>query len=97
MASHIPHWDHDCRELRFGSYLVKQFKVPAENQELILSAFEEEGWPPHLDDPLPPRPELDSKQRLHDAINRLNRNQKRRLIRFHGDGNGQGLRWELLR
>ena len=67
------------------------------NQELILAAFEESGWPPRLDDPLPPVPDMDSKRRLRDATARLNGNQKRRLIRFHGDGSGRGLCWEFLR
>jgi hypothetical protein len=92
-----PHWDSDRQELRVGRVVVKQFKVPAINQERILSAFEEEGWPPHIDDPLPPQPDQDSKRRLHDTITSLNRNQKNPLIRFLGDGSGQGVRWELTR
>ena len=80
-----------------GGIVVKQFKVPALNQERILAAFEEEGWPVHIDDPLPPHPEQDPKRRLHDTINSLNRNQKKPLIQFLGNGNGQGIRWELSR
>jgi hypothetical protein len=70
--------------------------VPAANQERVLAAFEEEGWPVHIDDPLPPSPDQDSKRRLHDTINSLNRNQKCPLIRFVGDGTGQGVRWEFV-
>ncbi|NUQ61969.1 MAG: hypothetical protein HUU20_05750 [Pirellulales bacterium] len=92
----IPIWDRDRQELRVGGYLVKQFKVPALNQERILAAFEEEGWPVHIDDPLPPQQEQDPKRRLHDTINSLNRKQKHRLIRFMGDGTGQGVRWCLI-
>jgi len=91
-----PVWDAVRRELRFGFHVVKQFKVPAPSQELILDAFEEEGWPVHLDDPLPPRYDLDAKRRLHAVIDRLNRNQKHKLIRFHGDGTGTGISWEEL-
>jgi hypothetical protein len=90
-----PRWDRDRQELRVGDILVKQFKVPAANQERVLAAFEEEGWPVHIDDPLPPAPDQDPKRRLHDTINSLNRNQKRRLVRFVGDGTGQGVRWQL--
>ncbi|MBI3406825.1 MAG: hypothetical protein HY040_00525 [Planctomycetes bacterium] len=61
-----------------------------------MAAFEEENWPVHLDDPLSPTREIDPKQRLHDAISRLNRNQKNRLLRFEGDGTGRGLRWRLI-
>jgi hypothetical protein len=91
-----PHWNAALRVLSVGGRVVKQYRVPAENQELILAAFEELSWPPHLDDPLPPAPGLDSQQRLRDTTGRLNHNQKHRLIRFHGDGHGRGLWWELL-
>jgi hypothetical protein len=84
------------RELRIGGALVKAFKVPARNQELILDALEEEGWPRHLDDPLPPHEGQDSKRRLHETIDRLNRNQINRLIRFRGNGNGRGILWEPI-
>lgn len=92
-----PRWDRDRQELRLGDELVKQFKVPAANQERILAAFEEEGWPVCIDDPLPRHPEQDPKRRLHDTINSLNRNQKKFLIRFLGNGTGQGVRWQLVR
>ena len=66
--------------------LIKEFKVPAKNQELILAAFEEQNWPEGIDDPLPPSGEIEPKRRLHDAIIRLNRSHKKRLIRFGGNG-----------
>jgi hypothetical protein len=91
-----PHWDKGARELRWGTYLIKQFRTPATNQELILAALQEEGWPSHIDDPLPPLRAIDSRKRLHDAINRLNRKQKHALVRFRGDGTGRGLYWEGL-
>jgi hypothetical protein len=89
----VPKWDRDRQELRLGDVVVKQFKVPAVNQERILAAFEEEGWPVRIDDPLPPATDQDPKARLHDTIVSLNRNQKHPLIRFYGDGTGQGVRW----
>lgn len=91
-----PRWDRDRQELRLGESIVKRFKSPAANQLAILTVFEEEGWPPRIDDPLPPRPDQDPKRRLHDTINSLNRNRKLPLIRFFGDGSGQGVRWELI-
>jgi len=91
-----PKWDRDRQELRVGDRIVKQFKVPAANQETILAAFEEEHWPARIDDPLPPHADQDSKRRLHDTINSLNRNQKRSLVRFIGDGSGTGIRWEFV-
>ena len=91
-----PIWDGQRRELRVGGALVKHFKVPAANQQAILAAFEEEGWPPRVDDPLSPHPEQDPKRRLHDTINSLNRNQRHPLLRFMGDGSGEGVCWSPL-
>src|SRR5947207_2076239 len=84
------------RELRLGGQLVKVFKLPSPMQEAILMAFEEEHWPPRIDDPLPMHPDLIPKRRLHDTVKSLNRNQKNCLIRFMGDGTGEGVRWELI-
>jgi hypothetical protein len=92
-----PHWDKVLRELRCGEVLVKAFRRPAPNQELVLEAFEEERWPAQIDDPLPGSFECDPRQRLHDTIIRLNRNQRHRLVLFRGDGSGKGIRWEWLR
>src|SRR5262245_5518070 len=96
IAFHVPHWDAARRELRLGFSIIKQFKVPAANQESILNAFEEESWPAHIYEPLPPHAGLDPKRRLHDTIDRLNRNQRQLLLRFHGDGYGTGVWWEAL-
>ncbi|HYW78952.1 MAG TPA: hypothetical protein VE890_05215 [Thermoguttaceae bacterium] len=93
----VPKWDHDLAELHLGDRLVKRFRVPAVNQEKILAAFEEERWPVRIDDPLPPRPDQLPKRRLHDTINALNRNQKFPLIRFLGDGRGEGVRWKVVK
>ena len=90
-----PRWDCLGQELRLGDVVVKRFKVRAPNQERVLSAFEEEGWPACIDDPLPRSAELNPKRRLHETINSLNRNQKRRMIRFMGNGKGEGVAWEL--
>jgi hypothetical protein len=91
-----PKWDRDRRELRIGGKLVKVFKLPSPMQEAILMAFEEEHWPPRIDDPLPNHPDHLPKRRLHDTIKSLNRNQKNSLIRFMGDGTGEGIRWEQV-
>jgi hypothetical protein len=92
-----PKWDRDLQELRLGNEIVKRFKVPAPNQEMVLAVFEEENWPVYVDDPLPPHPNIDPKSRLHDTINSLNRNQQNNLIQFRGNGSGKGVRWELVR
>jgi hypothetical protein len=89
----LPCWDAQLRELRLAGELVKRYRVPAPNQELILAAFEEEGWPSHIDDPLPPLRDMCPKRRLNDTIWCLNRNQQCRLLRFAANGNGKSLRW----
>jgi hypothetical protein len=90
-----PCWNANRRELSFEGLIVKRFRVPARNQETILSVFEEEGWAEHIHDPLPVTHDIDAPTRLHDAINRLNRCQINPLLRFHGDGKGTGVFWEL--
>ncbi len=95
-APGVPKWDAQRRELRFDAATVKRFKWTAANQETILAAFEEEGWPHRIDDPLPPHPDQDSKRRLSDTIKCLNRRQISHLIHFHGDGTGEGVTWELV-
>ncbi len=90
-----PSWDFERHELRCGGQVVKKFKWRAANQEMILATFEQEGWPAHIDDPLPQEPDIDPKRRLADAIKSLNRHQKISLVRFCGDGTGQGVLWEL--
>ncbi len=91
-----PHWDRERKELCFAGLIIKQFRWSAVNQETILMTFEEDGWPPRIDDPLPQNPNQDPKQRLHDTIKCLNRNHKKRVIRFRGDGTGEGIRWLLV-
>ncbi len=95
-TTELPTWDARHRTLIYQQSVVKQFKIPAANQEAILTVFQEEGWPPRIDDPLAPLPELDAKRRLADAIKFLNRNQITPVIRFHGDGTGQGVLWQRL-
>lgn len=90
----LPCWDEQRRELRLEGEVVKKYKRPAPNQELILQVFQEEGWPPRIDDPLPIRSDRSPRIRLHDTINQLNQAQKVPRIRFRGDGTGQGVFWE---
>lgn len=83
-----PRWDRDLNELRVGQALVKCFKIPSPCEEAVLAAFEELSWPERIDDPLPPC------ESLAETIELLNRSQKQPLLRFLGDGAGQGIRWE---
>ena len=93
----IPEWDAQYRVLSFDGKTVKQFKWLAANQELVLNAFQEECWPKRILDPLSPQPSQVMKRRLSDTIKCLNRGHINPLIRFRGDGTGEGMFWEPVR
>lgn len=91
-----PRYDAETRELLMRDQVVKRFKQRANNQEMILLAFEEEDWPVRIDDPLPCTPTC-PRQRLGEAVRRLNRHQKAKLISFMRDGTGEGICWQPTR
>ncbi|HEY7425354.1 MAG TPA: hypothetical protein VH682_14070 [Gemmataceae bacterium] len=95
--SEVPQWNNAARQLWWRDFLIKEFHVPAPNQELVLAALEEEGWPARMDDPLPRALGINSKVRLHDTIKSLNRHHLHRVLRFGGDGSGLGVRWLLVK
>jgi hypothetical protein len=89
----VPFWDSQRRELRIGDILVKRFRQPARNQETILAVFQEDGWPPRIDNPIAGGDGQDAQDRLHASVRRLNL-QSRPLIRFQSDGTGEGILWQ---
>jgi hypothetical protein len=97
LLAEIPYYDLELRELWVRGALVKVFTRPAPDQHTVLSTFEELGWPRRIDDPLHfKRGRQNAKLRLRDTIKRLNQHQQRFLIRFHGNGNGEGILWEFV-
>jgi hypothetical protein len=95
VESLVPCWDQGRRELRVGSHVVKRFTQPAANQEAVLDAFQEDGWPPRLDDPLRPDHDQETKTRLRRTVHNLNRSQRWPGVRFVVCGNGQCVAWNL--
>jgi hypothetical protein len=93
----VPYWDYQRRILWLDQAVVKEFRWQAANQERVLAAFQEEDWPARILDPLAPQPACVMKRRLSDTIKCLNRSQQNPLIRFLGDGTGEGVRWENAR
>ena len=91
-----PEYDKDDRVLRYQGKIVKQFTGPADNQEIVLTAFEEAGWPERIDDPIPPHSGVNPKKCLRFTIERLNKHQKNSLLHFSGDGTGEGVRWAVV-
>jgi hypothetical protein len=94
LGSRLPWWDGRLRQLSFEGIVVKQFRLPANNQAAVLSAFQDENWPPSIDDPLPYMSRTRSKERLHATIRCLNSHHENRLIRFRGNGTGEAVLWE---
>lgn len=92
-------WDADLGRLWCGDRLIKEYREEAENQKTILAAFEEEGWPHRIDDPLPGvRDDRRAKRRLRDTITGLNQDHVAPgVMRFRGDGTGRGVRWYLTK
>ena len=88
-----PEWDNALSELRLGGKVIKRFRGPkvAKNVVKLLDAFQEEGWPRHILDPLPPST---LSKRLHDTLNSLNEGIEG--LRFRTDGTGQGICWDLI-
>lgn len=91
----VPVYDKDRRELWFKGELVKRLRQPAKNVERVLLEFEEFGWPPSIEDPLP-GPAHAQVDRLHDALRRLNDQRGEVRIRFFRNGNGTTILWEVL-
>jgi hypothetical protein len=93
-TSSLPVWNRDRRELLLDAEVLKRIDRlnRAVNQVTILDAFQEDGWPSRIDDPLPPST---NSRRLADTVRRLNE----RLLRIHfsRDGTGEGIRWEYVR
>jgi hypothetical protein len=92
-GQNLPNWDGELRVLTLCGLVVKRFQTPAESQELILTTFHEDGWPARIDDPLRGRQNHSSRDRLHDVVRSLNRNQREGRIRFSRDGKGLGVCW----
>lgn len=90
-----PCWTPKRRTLHLGGRLLKKFMRPAAVQELILTVFEEEGWPERIDDPLPLQPATPPSHRLRNAVRSLNRGLNSNDICFHADGTGTGITWAL--
>lgn len=84
-------WIKTLGELRLNDDLIRRVRVGHATKVVpILDAFQECGWPEHMDDPIT----AGDSQRLREVLRVLNRGLKR--IRFHADGTGEGIRWSVL-
>jgi hypothetical protein len=93
-----PFWDADLGKLWCSDKLIKAYREEAENQRLVLAAFQEQGWRHRIDDPIPgrrcERPGK-ARRRLRDTISGLNADHiTPGVIRFRGDGTGTAVIWD---
>ncbi len=88
----LPQWDHDRLELRVGSTVLRQFKLPSADEERVLAAFEELGWPHRIGCPLSAGGEY---QRLVECVAALNWRQRQPLLHFGCSEQGLEVSWEF--
>jgi hypothetical protein len=89
----IPSWDALARKLLWQGQIVKQFRTPAANQEMLLAAFEALCWVSRIENPLAGHSDEDNHQQLRETVRRLNGRQRQIRIRFTRDGTGRGVCW----
>jgi hypothetical protein len=92
-----PRWDPRLLVLQVDDIAVKEFQAKARNQLVIVSAFDTQGWPRQIDNPLDSGGPAQRAQALADAVHGLNRNLRAKVIRFHTAEKGASVRYELLR
>src|SRR5258708_40216009 len=82
----LPVFERLTGKLRFRDTLVHERKLkPAPLVEMLLLRFNEAGWPEALESPLA-EGVFDPRQQLIEAVRRLNKGLRGRLIRFHVRG-----------
>jgi hypothetical protein len=88
-----PRWDGEDRILWWNGIVVIEFGRKAPSLELFLATFQELGWKRKVPNPFT-GPHKKAHQALRNAIKKLNGRQN--VIRFHGDGDGEHVRWEVV-
>jgi hypothetical protein len=91
-----PRYDRFKRAFSFQGVVVKQFKRKAPNQETILLAFEEQGWPEEIDNPLPPDEFTAPAVQLHDTLKSLTNDQDPCTLGFLMTSGGTRVRWQVI-
>lgn len=89
-----PRYDENLRALFSGDLLEKRFVHPANDQELIVKTFQDDGWCPVIDDPLPTQPGRNAVQHLRNTVANLNRVLLAEKVRFFTHNRGAAIRWE---
>ncbi len=91
-----PTWDQSRRHLSVGTVVVRRFHGRVSQQEHLVIAFHEEEFADKIDDPLPPTPGVDSKDRLYRAVYRLSQSIDPPLIKLECTSLRTALYWEFV-
>jgi hypothetical protein len=95
-APPMPNYDGQLRELSVAGTMLHRFAPQARNMIAVLTAFQAQGWPRWIADPLGNGPESDFEKHLHDTVSALNHAQKPRLIHFSSTGADRTIRWDFV-
>jgi hypothetical protein len=87
----VPRWNRDRRELTFGHDVIRRVRSDRAARVIqLLNAFERQGWPDRIADPLPDGPDPIN---LRDAVRITNIGLRR--IRFETANRGHDVVWKL--
>jgi hypothetical protein len=93
-AAAKPRYDRDRGELSLCGVVVLWLDR-LRDRHLVLCAFEDQGWPPRIVDPLGGDGHS-AENGYSDIVYWLNRPQAPWLIDFSCDGSGHGIGWRLV-
>jgi hypothetical protein len=87
----VPIWNRAAGELSLAGVVIRKVSPQAKNVQLILDAFEEDRWAPHIDSPIPGGA---NSRRLGEAVCSANKGLS--AIRLFCDGRGAGIQWRRI-
>lgn len=90
-AENQPSWNPDRGELKLGDRVIRCVRVlqTPSNIQQILDAFQNQGWPSRIDNPLGL-----GQQQLHQSLRSLNHGLA--MIRFHSQEGAQSIVWRRI-
>ncbi len=96
ITSNEPVWDHAEGDLWFRGQLVRHFRKAVSLQRTLLDAFQKQGSPESLPDPLLQAGErgVRFRCRLHDTVKYLNRGQMTPFLQFFLADGGHAVGWK---
>ena len=86
-----PRWDNDSNQLWYKGQIVRDLSPRAINARMIFNSFQEDGWRPRTDSPLPGGK---NSSKLRDAVRIMNENLL--AIEFYCDGKAEGVTWQEI-